>query len=505
MTDPLRIAVVGHTNTGKTSLLRTLTRDAGFGEVSPRPSTTRHVEGARLNLGRELIVELYDTPGMEDAIALLEVLDAQAAGGGRRLDGPARVAQFLQSPAAAGRFEQEAKVLRQTLQSDAAIYVIDARDPVLAKYRDELEILANCAVPILPLLNFVRDPRADERAWRDALARLGLHVQVSFDTVAPATEGERVFYEKLATLLDKRGEALLRLAAGHEQETRERRLAATQLVAELLIDVAACRARVERAEEQGVLTEALAEFNRRIRDREQACVDALLGLYRFNRHDVEAGSLPLIEGRWRDDLFAPATLTALGISLSGGAAAGAAAGFGVDLMLGGATLGAAAAIGALLGGGLQTARRFGRRLGGALRQKVLGSVTGSRFLRIDDTILQVLVTRQLFLLQALEARGHAAVEQIEFAPTPATASTAASTTAGSVATVSAPVHWKGDVPAILRRAREYPAWSALYESSRSLDALSWDAERQRTVEALAQVLQDLLPALPTGRGKVSKS
>ncbi|MDO8271071.1 MAG: DUF3482 domain-containing protein, partial [Gammaproteobacteria bacterium] len=209
------------------------------------------------------------------------------------------------------------------------------------------------------------------------------------------------------------------------------------------------------------------------------------------RHDVEAGSLPLIEGRWRDDLFAPATLTALGISLSGGAAAGAAAGFGVDLMLGGATLGAAAAIGALLGGGLQTARRFGRRLGGALRQKILGSVTGSRFLRVDDSILQVLVTRQLFLLQAVEARGHAAVEQIEVAPEPAP--------------VSVPVSWKGDVPAILRRAREYPAWSALYESSRPYDALSWDAERQRTVEALAQVLQGLLPPLPSGRGKVSKS
>ncbi len=45
---PLKLAVVGHTNVGKTSLLRTLTRDVGFGEVSHRPSTTRHVEGARL-------------------------------------------------------------------------------------------------------------------------------------------------------------------------------------------------------------------------------------------------------------------------------------------------------------------------------------------------------------------------------------------------------------------------------------------------------------------------
>ena len=35
----LRVAVVGHTNTGKTSLLRTLMRDVNFGEVSDRPAT----------------------------------------------------------------------------------------------------------------------------------------------------------------------------------------------------------------------------------------------------------------------------------------------------------------------------------------------------------------------------------------------------------------------------------------------------------------------------------
>ena len=50
MTKPLKLAVVGHTNVGKTSLLRTLLRDVGFGEVSHRPSTTRHVEGARLSV-----------------------------------------------------------------------------------------------------------------------------------------------------------------------------------------------------------------------------------------------------------------------------------------------------------------------------------------------------------------------------------------------------------------------------------------------------------------------
>ena len=157
MTKPLTLAVVGHTNVGKTSLLRTLTRDVGFGEVSHRPSTTRHVEGARLSVDGEPLLELYDTPGLEDAIALLDYLE-RLDRPGERLDGPARVARFLEGSEARQRFEQEAKVLRQLLASDAGLYVIDAREPVLAKYRDELSVLASCGKPLLPVLNFVSSP-----------------------------------------------------------------------------------------------------------------------------------------------------------------------------------------------------------------------------------------------------------------------------------------------------------------------------------------------------------
>ena len=82
---PLKLAVVGHTNVGKTSLLRTLTRDVGFGEVSHRPSTTRHVEGARLSVDGEPLLDLFDTPGLEDAIALLDYLE-RLERPGERLD-----------------------------------------------------------------------------------------------------------------------------------------------------------------------------------------------------------------------------------------------------------------------------------------------------------------------------------------------------------------------------------------------------------------------------------
>ena len=66
--DYLKLAVVGHTNTGKTSLLRTLLHDADFGEVANAPATTRHVEGAMLRI-EQLKLQWFDTPGIEDSLA----------------------------------------------------------------------------------------------------------------------------------------------------------------------------------------------------------------------------------------------------------------------------------------------------------------------------------------------------------------------------------------------------------------------------------------------------
>ncbi|EGH34593.1 hypothetical protein PSYJA_38823, partial [Pseudomonas syringae pv. japonica str. M301072] len=85
--------------------------------------------------------------------------------------------------------------------------------------------------------------------------------------------------------------------------------------------------------------------------------------------------------------------------------AGAAAGAGVDLMVGGVTLGAAALVGAIAGGALSTARSYGGRL--------LGKFKGRRELTVDDAVLSLLALRQRHLLLALGVRGHAALHSIE--------------------------------------------------------------------------------------------
>jgi len=453
--NPPRVAVVGHANTGKTSLLRTLARDPEFGVVDDEPGTTRRVEGMRLSVDGEPVLELFDTPGMEDGIALAEYLERLSAG--QRLDGPARIARFLDTPEAAGRFEQEARVLRQLRDCDAGLYVIDARDPVLAKHRDELAVLAACGRPLLPVLNFVHEGghRADD--WRDALSRLGLHALVEFDTVAPAVDGEQRLYERLAMLLDRRGAPLARLVQDLLRQRAARRQAGCTLVAELLIDVAALR--LDSAPDRAALQACEQTLRSQVRAREQSCVQALLALYNFRADDYASSPLPLAGTRWEMDLFHPQALRDMGISLGKGMAAGAMAGAAVDLFSAGLSLGTGMLVGAAAGGLWQGAEKLGTRLMGRLR--------GRRELTADDAILRLLALRQMRLLAALERRGHAARAPLALEEPEEKA-------------------WReGPLPDELAAARARPQWSALHP------AYAPDQARAAAVQALASALAGL--------------
>jgi GTP-binding protein EngB required for normal cell division len=59
---PLKLAVVGHTNTGKTSLVRTLLRSREFGQVADRAGTTRQVTVTSIGTD-DALIELFDSPG----------------------------------------------------------------------------------------------------------------------------------------------------------------------------------------------------------------------------------------------------------------------------------------------------------------------------------------------------------------------------------------------------------------------------------------------------------
>lgn len=461
----LRVAVVGHTNTGKTSLLRTLMRDADFGEVSDRPAVTRHVESAQIVVSDGWTVEVFDTPGLEDSISLLDHLDTIGRDG--RRTGIEQVRDFLSSDSAAGPFAQEAKSLRQVLDSDAALYVIDARDRVLAKFRDELEILSRCARPVVPVLNFVASGEANTTPWRSALAELNLHAVAEFDTVVFDQAGEIRLFEKLRTLLDEFQPVLDALIEKRRRERRELIAGTARLIAELLVDVAAYSQTIARIEQ----TEAerqVEQFKQQVREREQYCVDDLLHLYRFREEDLASAPLPIEGGQWGVDLFSPAALKQFGIRTGGAVAAGAATGLVLDVMFGGMSLGAWTTLGASLGAAVELGRTHGRRLFDRAR--------GYSELRCDQSTLIVLLVRQTRLAQALLRRGHAAVSPIALADDSDTGR-------------SAPPHWTRDVVRELDEAKIHPGWSRLGEPRRvDLD----NAHRQQVVRRICQCIETQL-------------
>ncbi|MCZ6888726.1 MAG: 50S ribosome-binding GTPase, partial [Gammaproteobacteria bacterium] len=59
-----RIAVVGHPNKGKSSIVATLAEDDGVG-ISHFPGTTTKARAFPLRVDTEVLYELIDTPGFQ--------------------------------------------------------------------------------------------------------------------------------------------------------------------------------------------------------------------------------------------------------------------------------------------------------------------------------------------------------------------------------------------------------------------------------------------------------
>ena len=436
----LSLSVVGHTNTGKTSLMRTLLRDTTFGEVQNAAATTRHVEYATLGDW----IQLYDTPGLEDAGGVLDWLEENTS---NKMDGIDRVQQFLASEAAQTEFSQESKVLRQLINSHAALYVIDAREPILPKYKDELTILSWCAKPIMPVFNFTQ--HADTHNWQDVLSRRHLHVFAAFDTVAFDFEGEIQLWQKLSTMLpEHQSIILLNLIAHRTHEWQNLEQTAKQLIAEFLIDVAAYALSYHNEEQQ---KNAQNHLQNTVRQHEQYLHSQLVQLYRFYQNEV-SGSLNEVLRTTQRNPFDPDLLKVYGIRTGTGAATGALIGLGLDALTLGTSLGLGATLGGLIGGVASNWRTLSDK------------INGVNWLQLDNATLTLLATRNVSLLHTLQTRGHAAQNEI-------------------VAQHEILLWQNNALPEPLKKAQNTPQWSAL-----NSDFVFRQPENQQAVQALISFL-----------------
>lgn len=469
-TQTLRLLIAGHTNTGKTSLIRTLGRTATFGDVSSAPSTTRQIQPLVLIETADIEVIVYDTPGLESSGRLREVLESRARG---QYDYPAVIGGLMQDPAMGEDFEQELRVLDQALKADASIYVIDAREPVLEKYLDEIVILSMCGRPVLPLLNFTAREDSRENAWRTELAKLGQHTVLSFDAVVYSWESERRLYRSLATVLPAAERALEQLIAKREEQTGWRLAAAVRVLADALIDLAACED-VQPGGDSDAIEIAGRRVRAYVRKKEQELTRDMLSAFNYTP-DVLGEQLhdDFAEGGWQLDAFDEAAVQYYGIRSIGPIAAGATSGGVVDIVTLGGTLGIGFLAGAAAGlayGARGLARRFYR-----------SAVLRLAILVVDPSVIRLIATRNFQLIATLQSRGHAEQRPV------ALVEPASHTVFG------------GALPKPLLRARDAPEWSQ-YAADDAAQFRSDAAARDSAVRQLQAELEVLLRDTSESRG-----
>lgn len=408
--------MIGHTNTGKTSILRTLLRDPGLGEVKDEPGTTRRRAVYPMSVGGRVLAELSDTPGLEEAPAVLDALRGLEAGLGLT---PASAMEALLAQPPPG-LTQELEPLRALIAADAGLLVFDAREAPRAKHWEEHELLRRCGRPIVAVLNGVAPGAAaagpglgGAQVWDAELRRNGLHAVVRYDAWAADEADAARLLVKLRELLGERHAAEIdRIIERRREAERLRVLAMAEVIAAMAVDLAALTIRVPAADRGGdrsgggaMAESRLAGAMARAWSAARASLAGVQG--------VSAQRVAAVEAELERGLAAPGGPRAGEVALAGGATAaaavvggllaGAAKGAIADALAGGATMG----LGVVLGGAAGLALG-GRRLARAAVLRARGEVE----LGLSDGAIAGAIDRAAWLAGRLRVYGHASERPI---------------------------------------------------------------------------------------------
>ncbi|GGC20617.1 DUF3482 domain-containing protein [Pseudoduganella buxea] len=361
----IQLALISHTNNGKTTLARTLL-GVDVGEVRDAAHVTALAESHPLLAtpqGDRLL--LWDTPGFGDSVRLMKRL-AMAGN---------PIGWFLREVLDRYRdrpFWLSQQALRAARDNaDVVLYLVNSTErPEDAGYLpSEMKILEWVEKPVLVLLNQMGPPRpgheeqAEQGRWRAHLRQFpAVRDVLPLDAFARCWVHEAVFYDAIAALLPAgKTASYARLRAVWEENNTRRFHQSMAVTAQQLLDACRDRQLVEKVE-QGVLASAMKlvgvgkgdERKRQERAMNTLVARLNLGIGQTTvsllaLHGLDASEAPKINARVSNNFTVRAPVEKAQAALLGAIVSGAATGLSADLAAGGLTLGTGALLGGVIG------------------------------------------------------------------------------------------------------------------------------------------------------------
>jgi len=344
---PLRFAVLGHPNEGKSSVVSTLTENDRI-PVSRTPGETTRTDATTIRLDGQPALEILDTPGFQNPAATLDWFQKWTGPESEMLDA------FIDNHSADPSFHHDCELLGPLREGTGILYVVDPSRPLREVDRQEMELLRLTGLPRMALLNEKQKPeQAPYRAeWEEALKRR-FNLVRTFNAHR-ATFAERIdLFSALSVLNPERESTLKSVRDALITDWTERLTEAVWILEDLLsrADRFHIRRKLDPAKpETAQRDQALQAYQSGMRKLEARARADWKKRFRHHVLPEQPDAIPLAE----EDLFAEKVWKLLGLTrwqLTGAAAtAGAVVGAGVDVAAGGITFGVFTAGGAVLGG-----------------------------------------------------------------------------------------------------------------------------------------------------------
>ena len=340
------IAVIGHPNEGKSSVLSTLTEDDSV-VVSDYPGETVVCQRFPLEINGETLLEFVDTPGFQNPTRLLDWMRECGLTDEALLREVQR--QFGEDP----DYHHDLELMRPLREGAGLIYVVDCSRPLLEVDLAEMEILRLVNRPRMAVINFKDADRSYLKDWKEAFRR-HFNVIREFNAHQARFPERLALFETLKAIHQDWEPALNRAIAAFRQDWDYRRNRVVDAIVRYLswaLRYQAERKYAHEADRVRIEKELLQQYRDRIEKEERKLFEEIRRHYRHHLYQFELPAQSILQ----EDLFSKQTWQVLGLTdkqlMLAAAATGAGAGVALDLALSGLSFGIFTATGAALGGG----------------------------------------------------------------------------------------------------------------------------------------------------------